>query len=369
MSDAVDRLIESLVRDDVRAASAYHVPDARGLIKLDAMENPYAWPEAMYAELGQRLRGASINRYPDPHAQGLKRELRRAMGIDARWEILLGNGSDEIIQMLIAAVAGTGCSVLAPAPSFVMYRVLAGLFSARFEEVTLGEDFDLDPDATRRAIERNRPQLVFLACPNNPTGNVFSAEALRAVLEAATGLVVIDEAYGPFTAADHLALLEDYPNLLVMRTLSKLGLAGLRLGYLVGDPRWIAEIDKVRLPYNIGVLTQIAGELALENFDVLVEQTQWIRAERERIFGLIDREPRLRCWPSEANFLLVRTPPGTARAIHAAMRDAGVLVKCLDGSHALLADCLRLTVGTREENEAMLSALGAALEHGAAGRD
>lgn len=369
MTESVDRLIENLVRDDVRAASAYHVPDSQGLIKLDAMENPYVWPEAMYVELGHRLRSASINRYPDPHAQGLRHALRRAVGIAPRWEILFGNGSDEIIQMLIAAVAKPGCSVLAPAPSFVMYRVLAGLFGARFEEVALGEDFELDPDAMRRAIERHRPQLVFLACPNNPTGNVFGADALRAVLEAASGLVVIDEAYGPFTTADHLGLLDDYPNLLIMRTLSKLGLAGLRLGYLVGDPRWIVQIDKVRLPYNVGVLTQIAGELALENFDVLLEQTRRICAERERVFGLLGRDSRLRCWSSEANFLLVRTPAGTARAIHAAMRDAGVLVKCLDGSHALLTDCLRLTVGTQEENEAMLSALRAALEHAVTRRD
>lgn len=207
----------------------------------------------------------------------------------------------------------------------------------------------------------HRPRLIFLACPNNPTGNLFDEASLRAVLEAADALVVIDEAYLAFASRDHGALLDEYPNLLIMRTLSKLGLAALRLGYLIGDPRWIAEFDKIRLPYNIGTLNQVAAEVALEHFDVLDAQTRLIVSERARLLVRLQADARLHCWQSEANFLLVRPHAASARTVHAGMARRGVLVKCLDGGHPLLANCLRLTIGAPPENDAMLAALDAEL--------
>lgn len=357
-----DGWVERLVRADVRATAAYHVADAAGLVKLDAMENPYPLPRAARDELVRRLGAVELNRYPDPQARALTARLRQTFGIDPRWQILLGNGSDEIIQILIAALATPGHGVLAPAPSFVMFRLIAQWLRVPFHEVALTPDFALDVPAMLEALRTHRPRVVFLACPNNPTGNIFAPEALCALIEAAEALVVIDEAYLPFASRDQADLLAHYPNVLVMRTLSKLGLAGLRLGMLFGDPRWIAELDKLRLPYNIGTLNQLAAEAVLEQYPALHEQTTTLIAERGRLFAALGADPRLVVWPSEANFLLVRLCAADARATHERMREHGVLVKCLDGSHPLLAGCLRLTVGTPAENTRMLQALDAALE-------
>ncbi|MBP8925162.1 MAG: histidinol-phosphate transaminase [Pseudomonadales bacterium] len=361
MTRPVEECIEQLVRADVRASAAYHVPDSQGMVKLDAMENPYPWPELVLDALSERIRDVAFNRYPDSHATALKTRIRTAFGIDPRWEILLGNGSDEIIQVLITALAGPGCRVLAPAPSFVMFRLIAQWSRVGFDEVALGENFMLDATAMLDAIQRHQPQLIFLACPNNPTGNLFDEAALRVILEASTGLVVIDEAYSAFSARDHLSLLAQYPNLLIMRTLSKLGFAALRLGYLIGDPRWIAELEKVRLPYNIGTLNQLAASVALEHFELLREQTRLLVLERERVYGSLQADSRLQCWPSDANFILVRTVAGGAAQVHAALRSRGVLVKCLHGTHPMLAECLRLTVGTPAENDRLLAELDQAL--------
>jgi len=353
--------VERLVRSDVRATAAYHVADARGLVKLDAMENPFVLPDELRDALGRRTAAAALNRYPDPRAGALVEQLRAAFCIDPRWELMLGNGSDEIIQIMIAALSGPECCVLAPAPSFVMFRLISQWLNVRFVEVGLRADFGLDLPAMLDALRETRPRLVFLACPNNPTGNLFDEADVRAVLEAADALVVIDEAYFAFASRDHAALLHEYQNLVIMRTLSKLGLAGLRLGYLIGDPRWIAEFDKIRLPYNIGTLNQVAAEVALQNIEVLNAQTALLVAERGRLFERLRHDPRLACWPSEANFLLVRPTGVAARAVHAGMARRGVLVKCLDGTHPLLENCLRLTVGTPDENTRLLAVLEAEL--------
>lgn len=357
----MERLIARMIDPRVRAAAAYHVADATGMIKLDAMENPHGWPASLRAALAARLDGAALNRYPDAQAPALKRELSRVMRIDPRWSTLLGNGSDEIIQLLIMALAFPGGCVMAPAPTFVMFGLISSWLHTEFVEVPLTAEFDLDRDAMLAAIARHRPRLIFLASPNNPTGNHFDEDALHAIVRASDGVVVIDEAYTAFTTGNRLGLLEQYPNVLIMRTLSKLGMAGLRLGYLVGDPRWIEQLDKLRLPYNIGSLNQLAAEVALENFPLLVQQTDRIRAERDRLCTLLRAEPGLQCFPSEANFLLVRLLEGSATEAHRHMREHGVLVKCLDAAHPLLRNCLRLTVGTPEENIRMLAALRAAL--------
>ncbi len=363
MSGSAESLSRLLVREDVRAASAYHVQDSRGLIRLDQMESPFGWPAELQGTLSERLSAAQMNRYPDPHALGVQKRLREAFGIPSRWSLMLGNGSDELIQIMMTALSVPGARVMAPAPTFVMFRVLAGWAGMAYDEVPLADDFGLDADAMCAALREHRPRIVFLACPNNPTGNLFDAPALERVLEAAAGaLVVIDEAYWAFSSRDHLDWLDRHPNLVIMRTLSKLGLAGLRLGFLVGDPAWIGEFDKVRLPYNVGVLHQIAAEVALENFDVLRMQTRQIVSERARLAGIIGSDARMHLWPGEANFLLVRLLDGRAKDVHAAMIRHGVLVKCLDGGNPRLAGCLRLGVGTSGENEKMLSALDAALQ-------
>ncbi len=345
------------VRPEIRALSAYHVPDAEGLVKLDAMENPYGWPEELVEEWRLRLRRVSLNRYPDPAARHLLPVLREAMGVPAGAALLLGNGSDELIQILMLAMAGEGRCVLTVEPGFVMYRMIATFTGLDYVGVPLRDDFALDTEATLAAIDRHQPALVFLACPNNPTGNVFDREAVAAIIERAPGLVILDEAYHAFTDHTWMPDLPHHDNLLVMRTVSKMGLAGLRLGLLAGAPDWIAELDKIRLPYNINVLTQETARLALERREILAGQTRRIREDRHILFNGLRQFPELTVYPSEANFILFRVPAGRADAIFDGLKAQGILIKNLSHAGEALRDCLRVTVGTEEENERFLTAL------------
>lgn len=354
--------IERWVRPEIRALSAYHVPDPGNCIKLDAMENPYRWPEELVSAWLERLRDVPLNRYPDPSAQRLQERLRHAMRVPQDMAILLGNGSDELIQMVAQTLAAPGRVILAPEPTFVMYRLIAQVLGLTFVGVPLKPDFLLDPDAMLAAVELHRPALVFLAYPNNPTGNLFDAGAIRRIIAAAPGLVVVDEAYAAFASASFMDALGEFPNLLILRTVSKMGLAGLRLGLLAGPPAWLAEIDKTRLPYNINVLTQASAEFALEHADVLEAQTARIRADRGQLAEALRRLHGLTVYPSEANFVLFRTPPGRADAMFAGLRERGILIKNLHRAGGALADCMRVTVGTEQENQAFLQALEALLK-------
>ncbi len=359
-----EALIRRLVRPEVQGMQAYHVPPATGMVKLDAMENPYPWPGDLRDAWLRRLGDVHANRYPDPTAGALKERLRREADIPESAELLLGNGSDELIQLLGLALGGADRTVLAPGPGFVMYRLIAGFTGMAFREVPLLEgDFALDQGAMLAAITQHQPALIYLAYPNNPTGNAFDDTAMRAVIEAAPGLVVVDEAYEPFCGRSWMGALADYDHLLVMRTVSKMGLAGLRLGYLAGHQEWCEQFEKCRLPYNINVLTQASAAFALDHADVLRRQTEALKAERGRLADALGDRPGLTVWPSDANFITFRTPPGRAGAVHASLREQGVLIKCLDGSHPMLGDCLRVTVGTPDENTRFLGALATALAH------
>jgi histidinol-phosphate aminotransferase len=349
--------IKQWVRPEVQALTAYHVPNASGFIKLDAMENPYSWPPHMAAQWLEFLRGVALNRYPDPSSARLKARLRETFRLPAESAVLLGNGSDELIQMILMAVAGPGRAVVAPEPSFSMYRIISTTVGVNYVGVPLTDDFSLDLAATRAAIDVHRPAVLFIAYPSNPTGNLFAAEDICTLIEAAPGLVVVDEAYTAFCDADFAAYLARYEHLLILRTVSKLGLAGLRLGFLVGAPSWLQEIDKLRLPYNINVLTQASAEFALEHYDMLQEQANRIRADRESLYGALRSLPGVSAFPSQANFILFRVAAGRAGEIFQRLKTAGVLIKSLHGSHPALHDCLRVTVGLPEENRAFLDAL------------
>ncbi|MCH8529608.1 MAG: histidinol-phosphate transaminase [Saccharospirillum sp.] len=356
--DVLEEQIHRWIQPALQKLNAYPVPDASGLVKLDAMENPFAFPEDLHQAWFQRLaEQARINRYPHPEAPALKSALRAVMNIDERWDILLGNGSDELIQMIAMAVKGPGRKLLAPEPSFVLYGMVATFLGLDYVGVPLTRDFELDLEAMLLKIEREQPAVIFLAQPNNPTGNLWGDEKLRRIIEAAPGLVVIDEAYTAFTHADYSSWLDDYPNLLVMRTLSKVGLAGLRLGILVGDAAWCEQINKVRLPYNINSLTQVTASFALDHFSVFEQQTRELVNQRERLIASLRQLPGLSVYDSQANFVLVRTESDEAARIHQELIEAGVLIKKLDGSHPLLADCLRITVSNETENSQCLAAL------------
>ena len=354
--------VAALLRPEVLALSAYHVQDSTGFIKLDAMENPYLWPEEMTAEWLEILRKTGVNRYPDPAADRLRQALRLANAVPDGAELMLGNGSDELIQIILMGLAAGGATVLAPQPSFAMYRQIAVSLGLRFVGVDLNEaDFSLDMDAMRSAIAEHAPKAIFLAYPNNPTGNAFATEDMLEILRIAPGLVVVDEAYAPFADATFMPALADFPNLLVMRTLSKLGLAGLRLGFLVGHPAWIGQLDKLRLPYNINVLTQLTAEYALSKQAVFDGQVGRIRADRELMAASLRALP-VDIFPSQANFLTFRVREKDADEVFEALKDAGVLIKNLSRSGVLLRGCLRVTVGTSNENQRFMEVLTAILK-------
>jgi histidinol-phosphate aminotransferase len=349
------------VRPQIRALTAYHVPDPGKAVKLDAMENPYRLPPELVEAWLERLRGVPLNRYPDPAARALRERLRRHLGLGPEVGILFGNGSDELIQIFLLALAGPDRVVLAPEPSFVMYRMIAQFAGLRYVGVPLRRgDFGLDMEAMLAAIEAERPAVVFLAWPNNPTGNRWPRGQVERIIEAAPGLVVVDEAYAPFAEDSFLSDAGRWDNLVVMRTFSKQGLAGLRLGYALGAPEWIAEFDKLRLPYNINALTQASAAFALEHMTVFDEQAARIRAERARLHEALAAVEGVEPYPSETNFILFRVPAGRGRAVFEGVRARGVLIKDLSAQPGL-EDCLRVTVGLPEENDAFLRALSATL--------
>jgi len=351
------------VRPEVQALTPYSVPAADSHCKLDAMENPFPWPSAELQQAWlERLASVRANRYPDPRAPALSARLRAHLELSTEQALLLGNGSDELIQLIALALARPGATVVAPEPTFVMYRLLATACGLAYHGVPLTEDFALDTAAFKRAMAAHDPAVVFLAWPNNPTGTLWPRRDIEAIIDAAPGPVVIDEAYQPFAGDSFVADLGRWPHVVVLRTLSKLGLAGLRLGALAGPPAWLDEIDKLRLPYNINVLTQASAEFALAHFDVLAEQAAAICAERERLAARLAAWGQLEVFTSAANFVLVRWRWGSAKAAFDHLLAQGIRVKCLDGSHPQLAQCLRITIGKEAENDELLTALEVWLE-------
>lgn len=358
---SINDRVSQWVRPEIQAINAYHVPNPGNLIKLDAMENPYHWPPEMVDEWLALLRQTHVNRYPDPAAKTLSDALRRSMDVPEGMSLLLGNGSDEIIQILAMALGGEGRTVMAPEPGFVMYRMIATFCGLDYVGVPLREDFSLDLPAMLAAIEEHDPAVIYLAYPNNPTGNLFDETQMEQIIRAANGLVVVDEAYHAFAGKSFMSRLGQFDNLLVMRTVSKLGLAGLRLGLLAGPPAWLEQLDKVRLPYNINVLTQASATFALKHLDTFEQQTATIRQERSRLYEAMARHEALTVYSSDANFILFRVPAGEASRIFEAIKGEGVLIKNMKADSGPLAHCLRVTVGTPEENDAFLAALGKAL--------
>ena len=343
--------------------AAYKAPPPRpDAVKLDAMENPYALPDDLRQAWLEHLRQVDFNRYPDAAAASLKQALLQRFPMPQNWDLLLGNGSDEIIQMLCLAVARPGAAVMAPDPSFVMYRHLAVACQLRFCPVPLDEQFQLDAEGFVAAIRQEQPPLIFLAQPNNPTGNLFDEAAVRAICAAAPGLVVIDEAYIAFAGSDSLAIAEEFDNVVLMRTLSKWGLAGLRLGFLQGPSELLAELDKLRLPYNVNVLTQASVEFALQHAPVFDQQVEILREQRSVVAQALAELPGTEVFPSAANFLLVRQSSQQAQSVLQALSQADVLIKNLDSGHPALRGCLRPSIGTPQENQRMLDVWSAALQ-------
>lgn len=354
-------LIDNVIRSDVRALAAYHVPDSSGFVKLDAMENPYSLPDELRAALGRRLADVAMNRYPVPSYSRLKAAIGDRLGVPAGFDVVLGNGSDELISMISVACSRPGAKVLAPTPGFVMYAMSAKFAGLEFVDVPLRSDFTLDKAAMLDAVARHKPVITYLAYPNNPTGNLFDADDMAEIIRAVgdSGVVVVDEAYQPFAQASFMPRLAEFDNLIVMRTVSKLGLAGIRLGYMSGSSALLAEFEKVRPPYNINVLTQAAAEFVLDHVGILDSQAAVLRDERAKLAAELAVLPGIEVFPSAANFLLIRVP--AANNVFSALLERKVLVKNVGKMHALLENCLRITVSTPEENRLFIDALKSSL--------
>ena len=341
---------------------AYPVQDSVGLLKLDAMENPHRLSGALQAQLGQRLGALALNRYPSGRIHDLRRALAQHAGVPAGFDLMLGNGSDELISLLAMACDVPGACVLAPVPGFVMYALSAQLQGLTFVGVPLDNHFELDEAAMLDAIATHQPAIIYLAYPNNPTANLWDDRAIQRIIAVAPGFVVIDEAYQPFAGSSFMERIADYNNVLLMRTMSKFGLAGVRIGYLVARAQLIAQIDKVRPPYNISVLNAECALFALEHADVFAAQAQDIVAQRTMLLQALGRLAGVQAFRSDANMILLRVvaQPGTtadAAGVFQRLKSRGILVKNVSAMHPLLDNCLRITVGTEAENHAMLTAL------------
>jgi len=342
--------LSKLIRPEIQKMAAYHVPEATGLVKLDAMENPFPWPDDMKAQWLELLSKVEPNRYPDPSAKELVSSLRDCFEVAPELGVVLGNGSDELIQLILMAMNEDAC-VMAPTPSFVMYQHIANSLGLPFIGVPLNADFSLDVPEMLSVIKEKNPAVIFLAYPNNPTANLFNDADLLAILEASNGLVVIDEAYQPFARKTFMDRAQDYEQLLVMRTVSKLGLAGLRLGFLVGHLNLTSQFEKIRLPYNINVFTQITATFAFQHISTFDKQAAVICEQREILQDSLSSLQGVNVFPSDANFVLFSLLSDSAERVFEALKQAGVLIKKMGQVPGLPAECLRVTVGSSSENK------------------
>ena len=341
--------LKQLVKKEVRVLRAYQAKEIACRVKLDANESPYGF------QIAPRAAGRVLtNRYPDPEAKKLRGLIAGELGVRPE-NLLQGNGSDEIIYNLVATFGGP---VLYPSPTFSMYGIISEVLGERKVSVPLDGNFDLDEEKMLKAVRTHRPKLVFLSSPNNPTGNSFSRERIQRIIEASRGIVVVDEAYQPFAAGRGLLpRLKYHKNLVILRTLSKIGLAALRLGFLVAAEEIIEEVNKVRLPFNVNALSQAVAIDVLRNRKALTTAIKAIVAERARLMTAMKRIGSVTPFPSEANFILFRVAdPGTT---YAGLLGRGVLVRNVSDA---VKGCLRVTVGTPQENAKFLHALRNCLE-------
>ena len=359
------------IRQDVQSMHAYAIQHSGGMVKLDAMENPFSLSPELQAELGKRLGALAINRYPGSRIDELRAALSRYVDLPQGYGLMLGNGSDELISLLAMVCAVPGAKVLSPEPGFVMYAMSAKLQGLPFVGVPLTADFALDERAMSAAIAQHEPAIVYIAYPNNPTANLWDTQVIRrliAQVRAYGGLVVMDEAYQPFSSLSWLDEIRRDPDInthvLLMRTLSKFGLAGARLGYMLAPTALLNEVDKLRPPYNVSVLNAECALFALEHADVFDVQAKTVCQERAALTLALQAMPGVTPFPSDANMMLARFDggPDTATRVFESLKAQKVLVKNVSKMHPLLTNCLRLTIGTPQENQQLLAALAVALK-------
>jgi histidinol-phosphate aminotransferase len=348
------RNIINLVRNEIRSLKPYDLPEIHSDVKLDAQENPYPLPVKLRNKILKAIKPVLLNRYPDPGAKELKKIIAGRIGVRTE-NIMLGNGSDELIQAIITTFGSSQGNVLYPVPTFSMYGIITKALGQIPVEVSLKNDFDLDINGMLSAIKKERPQVIFLSYPNNPTGNCFSEEKILEIIKKSDGAVIVDEAYFDFSGKTFFPLIKKYENLIILRTLSKIGLAALRVGIMIARPEVVKEINKVRLPYNVNSISQAVAKVVLGNRDVIDKQIKAIIRERERLHKRLRRVDGITPFPSEGNFILFRTEKN-ANKIYQGLIKKGILIRNMN-QRGLLNNCLRVTVGTSHENRYFLEAL------------
>ncbi|MGV0005687.1 MAG: pyridoxal phosphate-dependent aminotransferase [Candidatus Porifericomitaceae bacterium WSBS_2022_MAG_OTU9] len=361
MSNGVEECVRRCLRQEILQVEAYQgSPEAKAIIRshMDAAESPYNL--ARQQQLQQKIGDLELNLYPPGNAAAMLASLRRYFSVPDQYAMLAGNGSDELIQIIATAMATNGACALAAEPCFVMYRRLSTMAKLEYVGVPLQRhSLQFDMPAMRAAIKKHQPRIIWVANPNNPTGIDCNRDDLAEIIDLAPGVVVVDEAYQPYAGTSILRQ-PLAANVLVLNTLSKIGFAGLRVGALIAQPQWIQQLDKVRLPYNINTTSQHIVELMLQNVSLINEKVQAVCADRAQLLSELER---LGCtvWPSATNFLLVRIE-GRANHIHSQLAAQGIAVKNMHNSHPLLDNCIRITVGTPQDNAQLIGVLQQSLQ-------
>ena len=345
--------IEQWLRSDIKNINAYHVPDSKNLLKLDAMESPFGVPIDLKKDFLDYINKAEVNRYPDATSTQLKDTLRNLMDVPKEFEILLGNGSDELIQLL-ALACNEGDLIMSFEPSFVMYEMVSKYAHLKYHGIKLDSNFDINLSETISAINSKNPKLIFIAYPNNPTGNAFDYDAILEIIESTDALVVLDEAYYAYSDRSFLSEISNFSNLLVLRTISKIGFAGLRLGLLIGSKETITQLNKLRLPYNINVLTQASANFLLRDKQGILKNAKILIDERQRLFEVLSSFSQLKVYPSQTNFLLLQCDD--AQTVHSSLIEKGILIKGFSNDSEL-SEFLRISVSEPSENNILIEAL------------
>ena len=351
----MSKKIMNFFRDDISNLSEYKIFNSDGMVKLDAMENPYDL-NIKFEIKGLSSGSAVLNRYPDADCQILKNKLHNKYKLDNKYDLIIGNGSDELIQLICLAFLKKENVVLCPAPSFSMYKKISQVLDLQFEEVSLRKDFSLDIELMLKKIEEFNPAIIFLAFPNNPTGNLWDKNDIDLIIKKSNGVVVIDEAYGSFSEESFIGEMDYYDNLLIMKTVSKIGLAGIRVGYLIGEDYIIKNINKLRLPFNINTLSQKISEFSVENSNYLENQTNNIIKLRELLISKMECIDEIKVYKSKTNFILFKILSGTADDIFKSLISEKILIKNMANTPGL-ENCLRVTVGSEKENNLFIQSL------------
>ena len=345
--------IEQWLRSDIKNIDAYHVPVSKDMIKLDAMESPFGVPEDLKVEFLKCIEQSEVNRYPEADPSPLKDTLRSLMDIPEEFGILLGNGSDELIQLLALACSKDDL-IMSFEPSFVMYELVSKYVNLEYFGVQLDSNFDINLSDALLIIEREKPKIIFIAYPNNPTGNCFDYDAIIEIIKSTNSMVILDEAYYAYSDKSFLSEISNFPNLLVLRTISKIGFAGLRLGLLIGDQETIAQLNKLRLPYNINALTQTSANFLLQDKQRIINNAQIIIDERRRLAHELSLFSKFKVYPSQTNFILVHSED--AHSLHTALKENGILIKAFPKG-SKLSDFIRISVSEPVENNILIDAI------------